>query len=236
MGYTVRCPSSVLDALAARAPFREPRPLHHDPCRAAAPGERFRYVFMLSHFCMRRDLSAERSAAACRENPWVYLNATQHAVTTLQATGARHGITVLVHRSIWSALLDASGGGGDWFARRSVALCRVDGMGSQRADMYFFSKLHVWELVQYERVAFFDSDHLFVRSPDAVFADCGDAPFCAVLGGHGALGAGQAANASRRAAPTQLGGRLEFNMGGFVVRPNASRVPELLRAWEAAPH
>lgn len=41
------------------------------------------------------------------------------------------------------------------------------------------SKFWVWNMVEYDQIAFFDLDYVFLRSPSGVFEDCGDADFCA---------------------------------------------------------
>ena len=40
------------------------------------------------------------------------------------------------------------------------------------------TKLALWSLVQYSQVAYYDSDHVYMQSPEVVFDDCGNHPFC----------------------------------------------------------
>ena len=50
---------------------------------------------------------------------------------------------------------------------------------SQRHYESMYTKFHAWRL-PCKRVALVDYDVLTLRSPDAIFAECGDAEFCAV--------------------------------------------------------
>jgi len=72
---------------------------------------------------------------------------------------------------------------------------------------YSMSKYWSWKLVQFDQVAFFDLDFVFLRSPTGVFEECGaEASFCA----------GPSINQN------------ELNAGFFVIRPNVSQY-EFLR-------
>jgi len=216
------CCNSTLDGLARLHYLRTPKlqSIQHDHCRSATA--RYSYVFVLASLCgverMKPGVGGKLLTAHdqaehdCKED-WRYVHALQYAIATLQAAGARQAITVLVHSSFDKLGLRAPHSSlAAWFARRHVAVCRVPGMGSpSRPDMYYFSKLHAFQLTQFERVAVYDTDHLWVGgNPDGVFEWCGDAAFCAVLDNPPG-----------------------FNMGAFVLRPNITRAPDLLRRWES---
>ena len=70
------------------------------------------------------------------------------------------------------------------------------------------TKFHLWNLKQYKQIAYYDSDHVFMRDPSGIFEDCGDASFCATQ-------------------DTWINGDY-FNAGLLVVRPNANEYEMLL--------
>lgn len=99
-------------------------------------------------------------------------------------------------------------------ARDNVSFQRVETISNSVVlDRHYHlqtsaTKLHMWNLTQFSRVAFFDVDHVFVDNIDRVFQECG-APFCAVSDVE----------------------KNEFNGGFFVMRPSAVMHVQLLRAY-----
>ena len=155
------------------------------------------------------------SDPTCETEPLLYLRATKHAIVTLQATGARHGITLLAHRSLYETHPQEMEAAGAWLRGRNVSLCPVPGKRNA-PEQYHYAKLHLWELSAYDKVAFYDADHLFLDDPDALFDAC-SGWMCA----HG----------PPEGQSVEPAGRHHFNAGFFVVRPNASLVPTILAAW-----
>jgi len=255
-------PAAPLAALAARQCFQTGPPA---PCNAMRPLPMHskQYVFILSTLCHNRipyemqdygmrvwnartDQTKGKTMeegktmeCAARNAQPLFLEATRHAVTTLQATGAKHGITVLVHASVFLEQPQTMQAAKEWFASRNVAVCSVPGFGDDvpnappllLRDMYFFIKLHLWQLTRFEQVAFYDSDHLFLRNPDAVFDSC-RANLC-MKGDSNLVNAYIADTA--RALGTQFDD-FYWNVGFFVLRPNASAVPLLLHTWADCLH
>ncbi|KAL6040999.1 hypothetical protein QOT17_025130 [Balamuthia mandrillaris] len=182
-----------------------------------------RYLFMLS------DLS---------KREWI--TATKLAVMTLQMTCPRYGISVL-----WNSLIDRqhpniSSVEKAWFESRGVEIVRVL---PRKVDpvRYNYIKLHVWEMVEYEMVALYDADMIFLHSPDSVFDACVQtgASFCAVR----ELLSDRVLLRFRKDlwwrfwqwfVPDQQLRQLKFksfNAGAFVTRPNPNVAAHLFRRW-----
>lgn len=202
-------------------------------CAPAAPRARcfsrapepdpYQYVFLLSALCRERRAGADapglrvRTDPSCAEAPTLYLDATKHAIATLQGAGARHGVTLLVHDALFATHARALAAAAAWAAARSVALCAVPGFGAA-PEHYHFAKAHVWQMGRaFRKVAFVDADHLFVASPDGVFEAC-RAGFCAV-------------GPPPTAEPPPAHARHRFNAGFWVATPDASALGPLLRGW-----
>jgi lipopolysaccharide biosynthesis glycosyltransferase len=45
---------------------------------------------------------------------------------------------------------------------------------------HMVTKYALWAMVEYDQIAYYDSDHVYLKSPENIFNDCGDHPFCAV--------------------------------------------------------
>ena len=63
--------------------------------------------------------------------------------------------------------------------RADVIKSHVRSPVSQRHYESMYTKFHIWRL-PCRQVAYVDYDVLALRSPDRIFAECGDAAFCAV--------------------------------------------------------
>ena len=64
------------------------------------------------------------------------------------------------------------------------------------------TKIALWTLIDYDQVAYYDSDHVYMKSPVALFDECGQHTFCAC----------------RDTGPGMQGGYL--NAGFMVIHPN----------------
>ena len=83
-------------------------------------------------------------------------------------------------------------------------------MGEHQHYASMVTKLHVWNLTEYEQVAYFDSDMIVMKDPAQVFDACGQAEFCAVRD------PGMSDD--------------YFNAGFMVVRPSADTFARLLNS------
>lgn len=71
------------------------------------------------------------------------------------------------------------------------------------------TKLHLWNLLDYTQVMYFDSDFIFLRDPSPAFLECGLSPFCACIDtGIKHVGVGR------------MSGERYFNSGFMVLRPS----------------
>lgn len=59
-----------------------------------------------------------------------------------------------------------------------VPVTKMFARGTGKSYEAQVTKFHLWNLTQYKHIAYFDSDHFFLRSPEAVFEDC-TADLCA---------------------------------------------------------
>lgn len=158
--------------------------------RAETVSTKFRYVFLYS--------GVEKNSH--------YLKALQLAVLTLQMTCPRYGITV-----IWNS--DATGHAAEkaWLLSRGVDVIQV-APTVQDPERYHHLKLHLWQMTNFDQLAFYDSDMIFFRSPDAAFDECGKSLMCSTHDGPD-----------------------EFNAGFMVVRPNASEFRRQETSWLERP-
>jgi lipopolysaccharide biosynthesis glycosyltransferase len=46
------------------------------------------------------------------------------------------------------------------------------------------AKLHIWNLIEYDQLMFYDLDFIFLRNPATAFDDCGNSKFCACEDSH----------------------------------------------------
>eukprot|EP00835_Amoeboradix_gromovi_P004535 NODE_358_length_10198_cov_0.265076.p3 type:complete len:311 gc:universal NODE_358_length_10198_cov_0.265076:9048-9980(+) len=91
---------------------------------------------------------------------------------------------------------------------------RIETEGSFKRYSSMLTKLALWNMTEYDRVAYFDSDHVFLNSPDKIFEDCGDAIFCST-------------------PDTQIA-ETYFNAGLMVIKPNVTLYDEYLTKTELA--
>ena len=61
-----------------------------------------------------------------------------------------------------------------------VMVERLSSTGSYEGYAPMVTKIALWSLVEYEQVAYYDSDHLYLKTPEHVFNECGSNEFCAV--------------------------------------------------------
>jgi len=158
----------------------------------------------------------------------------RYAISTLRATGPAHGITVLMHEALRGRAETASLSA--WLQARGVTVRFVPGKGDV-PRMYYYMKSYIWDMTQYDKVAFFDTDFLFVRKPDIVFDEC-KADFCAAS--HTKVNAASILLGEKRAAEAfqlasgrgELSEHVYFNAGFFVVVPSKERGAEVLGLWK----
>ena len=84
------------------------------------------------------------------------------------------------------------------------------------------TKLFLFNLTQFEQVAYFDSDVIFLRNPWPIFASCGAAELCAVK---------DKAAVGRVFRPLPDGSRMKryFNAGVMIIRPNSAVFDTLMQ-------
>jgi alpha-N-acetylglucosamine transferase len=52
-------------------------------------------------------------------------------------------------------------------------------LGVRAGYQWQLNKLAIWTLEEYDQVAYYDADHIVMRNPDGLFAECGRAMLCA---------------------------------------------------------
>jgi hypothetical protein len=148
--------------------------------------------------------------AAQGKNESKYTDCLVFMIDTLRAAGWRHDILVM-------ATHDARAADVARVRALGVAITRVSNIAalssSDPSMLNMFTKLHAWNLTQYAQVAFYDSDHVFLRDPTPAFEDCGEAPFCAT---------GDSGIADFYRRPDAVNEHTYFNAGFMVLRPNAT--------------
>jgi len=100
------------------------------------------------------------------------------AITTLQSTCNKYGITVVMDQKKRAGKGELE----EWLGRRGVEVVVVEPK-EYDGQRYHYLKLTAWELTlshNYPRVALFDSDMVFLRNPDSIFDSC-NSYFCGVL-------------------------------------------------------
>ena len=75
------------------------------------------------------------------------------------------------------------------------------------------SKLHLWGLIEYDQILYYDSDFVFLKDPSSAFNVCGTANLCASV--------------DRLIASN--GGQGYFNSGFLVLRPDADSFTNLVK-------
>lgn len=176
---------------------------------------------------------------SCQESFDSFFDETKYAIATLQATGAQHGITVLMHQG-----LENKAGALDrfvsWLHKRNATVQFVPGKIDD-AHMYYFMKSYLWDM-EFEKVAYFDTDFVFLRNPDSIFSACSK-DFCAAPAvsstGEALMSHMMAGNAKFSEQMSRLGSshsrkpntKNAWNAGFFVVAPNKARGAEILETW-----
>jgi len=233
-GPSVLCQSRhALDRLAD-APCVPRRPV-----RAST----YQYVFMVSDLCRGGGGAPVREGdkdliRSCRESSDAFFRETKYAIATLQAAGAEHGITVLMHEGLENKE-GALDGFLAWLQNRSVTAQFVPGKIND-AHMYYFMKSYLWDL-NYTKVAYFDTDFVFLGNPDSVFSYCRE-DFCAApvvsnaaeaMLGHLMAGSKLYSDQMTRRATSNRGPNTKngWNAGFFVLTPDGARGAEVLERW-----
>eukprot|EP00835_Amoeboradix_gromovi_P006635 NODE_824_length_3906_cov_0.315209.p1 type:complete len:306 gc:universal NODE_824_length_3906_cov_0.315209:2001-1084(-) len=85
---------------------------------------------------------------------------------------------------------------------------RLESNGTSEWYTPMLTKLTLWTFTEYDQIAYYDADHIFMSNPEQVFQDCGNATFCA---SHD---------------PYQRDGY--FNAGFLVLRPNITVYKEMM--------
>mmetsp|Transcript_40030 Transcript_40030/g.127378 ORF Transcript_40030/g.127378 Transcript_40030/m.127378 type:complete len:328 (+) Transcript_40030:99-1082(+) len=212
-------------------------------CAPSAPGPNhtFQYVFMISDLCRGGGGAPLREnqkdlLRSCGENGHAFFDEAKYAISTLQATGARYGITVLMHEGL-PADAASLGAFESWLRERKVNVRYVPGKAND-AHMYYYMKSYLWDMAQHAKVAFFDTDFLFLRNPDKLFQEC-RGTFCASQSVWTSLEAMTSHSlahssflSSQYGALLAKQGRNAWNAGFFVVAPDAQRGAQVLSAWQ----
>mmetsp|Transcript_904 Transcript_904/g.932 ORF Transcript_904/g.932 Transcript_904/m.932 type:complete len:333 (-) Transcript_904:120-1118(-) len=98
---------------------------------------------------------------------------------------------------------------------KKVQLLSIPDTGHKYSKM--LTKLHLWNLLEYEQIIYYDVDFIFQGNPFPAFADCGSmTPFCAVLD----QGIRQMKNYEHK--------RSYFNAGFLVLKPSKETYQKLL--------
>jgi len=220
------------------------------PCvpRGAAGASKYQYVFMISDLCRGGGGAPLREGnkdliRSCQESFDAFFDEAKYAIATLQATGAEHGITVLMHEG-----LENKAGALDrfvsWLQNRSVTAKFVPGKIDD-AHMYYFMKSYLWDM-DYSKVAYFDTDFVFLRNPDSIFTQCkqdfcaapavanvGEAMFGHMMAGNAMFSKQLSKQGSSYRAPNS---KNAWNAGFFVVSPDKARGAEVLERWRKCEH
>ena len=57
---------------------------------------------------------------------------------------------------------------------------RLTSTGTYEGYAPMLTKIALWTLTDYEQVAYYDSDHMYLQTPEYVFDECGDSALCGV--------------------------------------------------------
>mmetsp|Transcript_35067 Transcript_35067/g.81412 ORF Transcript_35067/g.81412 Transcript_35067/m.81412 type:complete len:327 (+) Transcript_35067:64-1044(+) len=220
--------------------------LVNSDCHSLAPkeGDKNQYVFVISDLCRGGGGAPLREGGkdrlrSCNETSSAFLDEAKYAIATLQATGAQHGITVLMHQGLENkaGALDSFN---SWLSKRGVTAKYVPGKADD-AHMYYFMKSYLWDLTSFKKVAYFDTDFVFLRNPDAAFSEC-KKDFCAApvvastieaitshrLAGSDAFSQRLAQWGSQRRSSST---KNAWSAGFFIVSPNPARGERILAKW-----
>lgn len=216
------------------------------PCasRRSAHETKNQYVFMVSDLCRGgggapiRDGDRDR-IRSCQESYTAFFDEAKYAIASLQATGAEHGITVLMHQGLQNkaGALDSFL---SWLHNRSVTVQFVPGKADD-AHMYYFMKSYLWDM-SFEKVAYFDTDFVFLRNPDHVFSVCwqefcaapavsatGEAIMAHMLAGDPSFSKQMSQRGSQWRRPNT---KNAWNAGFFVLTPNKARGAQIFETWK----
>lgn len=138
-----------------------------------------------------------------------YLLGLRVLIRSIQDTGTPHDIVVLLSSNVRDSTRATLAGDGALLHEvanlQNPFETKVEGRNSYKARfIYSFNKLYVWNMTQYTRVVFLDSDNIFLHNMDALFR-CGH--FCIVFMNP-----------------------LLFHTGLIVVKPSTDMFNKLLRA------
>lgn len=85
-------------------------------------------------------------------------------------------------------------------------ISKISSIGTLPGYADMLTKAHLWNATEYEQIAYYDTDFIFLRSPSVVFEECGSARLCAVPD----------------RVFHQIHGNGYFNAGMMVIRPATS--------------
>ena len=134
----------------------------------------------------------------------LYTAALHLFVRSLRATGNTSPLVALVSDETPEEWLASLREYGIW--QRHVQV--LTSVGTLVHYTRMVTKLHLWNMTEYDAVAYYDVDQIFMRNPAECFAQCGNAPFCAVQD------------------PGMK--RIYFNAGFLLLRPNTKEYRRLL--------
>mmetsp|Transcript_27758 Transcript_27758/g.63094 ORF Transcript_27758/g.63094 Transcript_27758/m.63094 type:complete len:331 (-) Transcript_27758:121-1113(-) len=215
--------------------------------RRPARESKNQYVFMISDLCRGGGGAPLREGnkdmiRSCQESFDAFFDEAKYAVATLQATGAEHGITMMMHEGLENkaGALDRFA---SWLRNRNVTVEFVPGKIND-PHMYYFMKSYLWDM-DFEKVAYFDTDFVFLRNPDSIFTECrhdfcaapavsntGEALLAHVMAGNPGYSEQMSQQGSRKRSPNT---KNAWNAGFFVVKPDKSRGAEILKTWRECP-
>ena len=105
-----------------------------------------------------------------------------------------------------------------------VPLVSIPNTSHRYAKM--LTKLNLWNLIEYEKVIYYDVDFIFQKNPESAFSECGPASLCAVH------------DQGIRMVPNYEQKSNYFNAGFLVLKPDVSIYRQLVaqqkQAFEAA--
>ncbi len=90
-------------------------------------------------------------------------------------------------------------------------------MSGDKSLLNMLTKLHAWNLVEFDQVIFYDSDFVFLKNPAAAFAEC-RTDFCA------------SGDTGIRSIMPEKSPTTYFNSGFMVIRPSKEKFNELLKS------
>ena len=94
-------------------------------------------------------------------------------------------------------------------------------MSGDKSLLNMLTKLHAWNLVEYEQIIFYDSDFVFLKNPATAFTEC-RTEFCA------------AGDTGIRSIMPEKSPTTYFNSGFMVIRPSKEKFNELLKSVHLA--